>query len=98
MAAVFLDIGKAIDTIWHQDFLYKLFKLDFLTNQPNLLAQFFRNETTVFQQKAICLHQEICKLGCHKVPLSLTLYNLYINYACQTIGINTALFADDTCL
>jgi hypothetical protein len=27
-----------------------------------------------------------------------TLYNLYINDTPQTIGVNLALFADDTCL
>jgi hypothetical protein len=30
--------------------------------------------------------------------LSPTLYNLYINDTPQTIGINVALFVDDTCL
>jgi hypothetical protein len=30
--------------------------------------------------------------------LSPTLYNLYINYTPQTIGVNLALFANDTCL
>jgi hypothetical protein len=30
--------------------------------------------------------------------LSTTLYNLYINDTLQTIGVNLALFADDTCL
>jgi hypothetical protein len=30
--------------------------------------------------------------------LSPTLYNLYINDTPQTIGVNLALFADDTCL
>jgi hypothetical protein len=30
--------------------------------------------------------------------LSPTLYNLYINDTPQTIGVNVALFADDTCL
>jgi hypothetical protein len=30
--------------------------------------------------------------------LSPTLYNLYINDTPKTVGVNLALFADDTCL
>jgi hypothetical protein len=36
--------------------------------------------------------------GATRFRPSPTLYNLYINDTPQTIGVNLALFADDTCL
>jgi hypothetical protein len=44
-----------------------------------------------------CQRQGVCKQGCHKFP-SPTLYNLHIKDNHQTIGVNLALFADDTSL
>jgi hypothetical protein len=38
--AVFLDIEKAFDTIWHTGLLYKLSKLDFSVSLINLISSF----------------------------------------------------------
>jgi hypothetical protein len=42
-AAVFLDIEKAFDTIWHPGLLYKLSKLHFLTDLVKLISSFISN-------------------------------------------------------
>jgi hypothetical protein len=39
-AAVFLDIEKAFDTLWHPGFLYKLSTMEFSTNLINLISSF----------------------------------------------------------
>jgi hypothetical protein len=40
MAAVFLDIRKALYTTWHPDLLYKLSKLEFLGSLVKLIISF----------------------------------------------------------
>jgi hypothetical protein len=39
-AAVFLDIGKALDTTWHSGLLYKLSGLEFSKSLIKLIASF----------------------------------------------------------
>jgi hypothetical protein len=98
-AAVFLDIEETFDTTWHTGLLCKLSKLNFLARMTKLINSF------LLQRKfRVSVEGEISTPRCMKagVPqgsvLSSTLYNLYINDTPQTIGVNLALSADDTCL
>jgi hypothetical protein len=98
-ARVFLDIEKAFDTTWNPGLLYKLPKLNFSTTIIKLISSF------LLQRKfRVSAEGEMSTPRCMQagVPqgsvLSPTLYNLYINDTPQTIGVNLALFADDTCL
>jgi hypothetical protein len=99
MAAVFSDIEKAFDTTWHTGLLYKLSKLNFSTRMTKLINSFLLQRNF-----KVSVDGEMSTPRCMKaaVPhgsiLSPTLYNLYINDTPQTIGVNLALFADDTCL
>jgi hypothetical protein len=89
-AAVFLD-EKSFDTLLHPGLLYKLSTMEFSTS---LSQRKFR----VLVESKMPTPRDI-KAG---VPqgfvMSPTLYNLYINDTLQTIGVNLALFADDTSL
>jgi hypothetical protein len=98
-AAVFLDIEKTFDTLWHPGLLYKLSKMEFSSNliksiSLSLLERKFR----VSVEDEMSTPRDI-KAG---VPqgsvLSPTPYNLYINDIPQTPGVNLALFVDYTCL
>jgi retron-type reverse transcriptase len=42
-AAVFSDIKKAFDKIWHSDLIYKLRELEFSTRLIKLIAPFLTN-------------------------------------------------------
>jgi hypothetical protein len=98
-AAVFLDIEKAFDTTWHTGLLYKLSKLQFSRSLIKLISS-FRSERKfrVSVESEMSTPREM-QAGVPQVSvLSPTLYNLYINDTPQTIGVNLALFADDTCL
>jgi hypothetical protein len=44
MAAVFLNIKKALDTIWLSDLLYIMSELEFLTSLIKLIASFSLTE------------------------------------------------------
>jgi hypothetical protein len=93
---MFLDIENAFDTTCHTGLLYKLSKLNFSTRMTNLINSF------LLQRKfRVFVEGEKSTPWCMKAQgsvLSPTLYNLYINDTPQTIGVNLALFADDTCL
>jgi hypothetical protein len=98
-AAVFLDIEKAFDTLWHPGLLYKLSTMEFSTNLIKLISSFLsQRKFRVSVEGEMSAPRDI-KAG---VPqgsvLSLSLYNLYVNDTPQTIGVNVALFADDTSL
>jgi hypothetical protein len=97
-AAVFLDIEKAFDTTWLSGLLYKLSKLEFSTNLIKLIGSFLSQRKFRVSVEGEMSTPRVMQAG---VPqgsvLSPTLYNLYINDTPQTIGVNLALFSDDTC-
>jgi hypothetical protein len=79
-AAVFLDIEKAFDTLWHPGLLYKLYKLELSSNLINLInSSLSERQFRASVEGEMSTPRDI-KAG---VPqgsvLSLTLYNLYIN-------------------
>jgi hypothetical protein len=76
-AAVFLDIEKAFDTIWHPGLPYKLSNLKFSASLIKLISSFYSQ-----RQFRVSVEGEIstprCKQGCHKVPSYPLLYTIYI--------------------
>jgi hypothetical protein len=98
-AAVFLDIENSSDTMWHPGLLYKLSKLNFSTRIIKHVSLFllqwkFRVSVKGEMSTPRCMQARVPQSSI----LSPTLYNLYINDTPKTIGVNLALFADDTCL
>jgi hypothetical protein len=98
-AAVFLDIKKAFDTIWHPGLLYKLSELEFSTNLIKLISSFLLQRTfRVSVAGEMSMPREMQAWVPQGSILSSILYSMYINDAPQTPGVYLALFADDTCL
>jgi hypothetical protein len=110
VATVFLDIEKAYDTTWHSGLLYKLSKLKFSTRLIKLTGSVLSQRkfrvlvegemsTPRVMQARVSQGSRVMQA---RVPqgsiLSPTLFNMYINDGPQTLGVNLALFADDTCL
>jgi hypothetical protein len=98
-AAVFLDIEKTFDTLWHPGFLYELSTVVFSTNLIKLINSFFsQRKFRLSVEDEISTPRDI-KAG---VPqgyvMPPTLYDLYRNDTPQTIGANLALFTVDNSL
>jgi hypothetical protein len=98
-AAVFLDIEKAFYTTWHTGLLYKLSKLQFTRSSIKLITSFFwERKFRVSVEGEMCTPREMQAEVPQLSVLSPTLNNLDINDTPQTIGVNLALLAEDTCL
>jgi hypothetical protein len=99
MAVIFLNIKKAFHTIWHPGLIYKLSKSEFLISLIKLISSFLsQRKFRVSVEGEISTPRETKSGVTQGSILSPTLYNLYIKDTPQTIGVNLALFGDDTCL
>jgi hypothetical protein len=98
-AAVFLDIEKAFDTTLHTGLLYKLAKMEFSVHLIKLISSCLSHRkfrVSVEVELSVPRYMEAGEP--QGSVLSPTLYNLYINDTPEAIGVNLALFAEDTCL
>ena len=96
--AIFLDISKAFDKVWHEGFIYKL-SLDGFSGDFSLLIDFLTNR----KQRVVLNGQNSSwadiKAG---VPqgsiLGPLFFLLYINDLTENLDSNPKLFVDDTFL
>jgi hypothetical protein len=98
-AAVFLDIEKASDKIWHSDLLYKLSELALSTSLNKLIASFVTNRKFKFlvEGEFSTPMERVAGVPLGSV-LGPILYSLYINDAPAAPGTQLVLFTDDTCI
>ena len=97
--AIFLDISKAFDKVWHKGLIYKLRQYGFSGNLLALLTDFLSNR----KQRVVLNGQHSSwadiKAG---VPqgsiLGPLLFLVYINDLTENLHSNPKLFADDTSL
>jgi hypothetical protein len=99
-AAVFLDIEKAFDKIWHLGLLYKLSELKFSTSLIKLINSFLsQRKFRVSVEDELSTPRNLqAGVPQGSVPRPSTLYSLFINDTPQTPGVYLGLFADDTCI
>jgi hypothetical protein len=98
-AAVFLDIEKAFDTIWHPGLLYKLSELQFSTSLVKLIASFLTNRKFEFSVEGeLSSARRVVTVVPQGSVLGPALYSLYISDAPAAPVTHLALFADDTCI
>ena len=96
--AVFLDISKAFDTVWHQGLLTKIKNLDIKGNMGNFIQSFLQNrKISVKVNNTISNHFNLEAGVPQGSVLSPTLFTIYINDIFENISpnIQTSLFADD---
>ena len=97
--AIYLDICKAFDKVWHKGLIYKLCQYGYTGNLWTLLTDFLSN----WKQRAVLNGQQSSctdiKTG---VPqgsiLGPLLFLVYINDLTKNLHSNPKLFADDTSL
>lgn len=98
-AAIFLDVSKAFDKVWHDGLIYKLIRAQIPRKFVKLIECYLKNRT--FQVKVEnCLSQT--RRTTAGVPqgsvLGPVLYNIYTSDLPRTPGTELALYADDTAI
>ena len=97
--AVFLDISKAFDKVWHQGLLYKLKQNGISGNLLETLTDFLKDR----KQRVVWNGQNFSRKNIEAgVPqgsiLGPLLFLIYINDLPDNLSTNVKLFADDTSL
>jgi hypothetical protein len=89
-AAVFLDIEKAFDTIWHSGLPYNSSKLEFFNSWNKLIKSFLSQRKFIFSEEGeIVSTPREMRAGVLQVAvLSPTMYNMYINDALKQLGFS----------
>ncbi|XP_048003890.1 uncharacterized protein LOC125240087 [Leguminivora glycinivorella] len=97
--AIFLDVSKAFDGVWHSGLIYKLYQLGIPDRLLHLVADFLSNRLFRYRVESTLSAPHPIRAG---VPqgsaLSPLLYSLYTNDIPHTPLVELALFADDTAL
>ena len=99
MRAVFLDISKAFDKVWHEGLIFKLRQNGISGNILNLLRNYLQNRKQRVVINGVQSDWEPIYSG---VPqgsvLGPLLFLIYINDLTDNITSNMKLFADDSSL
>jgi hypothetical protein len=98
-AAVFLNIEKAPDTIWHLGLLNELSELKFSITLIKLIDSFLsQRKFRVSVEGKMSTPRVIQAGGPQGSVLSPTLYSLYINDTPQIPGVYLRFIVDDNCI
>ncbi|GBP87163.1 Probable RNA-directed DNA polymerase from transposon BS [Eumeta japonica] len=98
--AVFFDVAKAFDRVWHAGLIYKLYKLELPDRLVIIIHHYLSNRHFSFRLDNTYSSMRPIRAG---VPqgstLSPLLYSAYVNDIPRpSTGVQLALFADDTAL
>ncbi|GBP91232.1 Probable RNA-directed DNA polymerase from transposon BS [Eumeta japonica] len=98
--AVFLDVAKAFDRVWHASLVYKLYSLQVPDRLILIIQNFLSNRHSTCRHERTHSTRRLIRA---RVPqgsaLSPLLYSAYTNDIPRpTSGVQLALFADDTAL
>lgn len=97
--ALFFDVAKAFDKVWHNGLLYKLYKLGVPDRLVHIIRDYLSDRTFRFRVEGTHSSPRPIRAG---VPqgsvLSPLLFSLYVNDIPRTPRVELALFADDTAL
>ncbi|GFV08496.1 probable RNA-directed DNA polymerase from transposon X-element [Trichonephila clavipes] len=97
--AVFLDIQKAFDRVWHVGLLYKLIKINTPPHLIKLISSFLTNRS--FAVKVNNIHSTNRKINAgtpQGSSISPILFNIYVNDIPRTSQSTICMFADDTAI
>ncbi|XP_045533955.1 uncharacterized protein LOC106720251 [Papilio machaon] len=97
--AIFLDVAKAFDKVWHNGLIYKLYEHGVPDRLVCIIRDFLSNRTFRYRVEGVCSQLHPVRAG---VPqgsvLGPVLFTLYTNDIPRVHGVELALFADDTCV
>ncbi|GFY10626.1 RNA-directed DNA polymerase from mobile element jockey [Trichonephila clavipes] len=97
--AVFLDIQKAFDRVWHTGLLYKLIKINAPPQLILIIKSFLNNRSFAVRVNDTHSSTKTNKGGgaAGRTPLP-TLFNIYLNDIPKTRQTTVCLYADDTAI
>lgn len=97
--AIFLDVAKAFDKVWHNGLIYKLYLLGMPDRLVLTIRDFLRDRSFRYRLEGTYSDPHPIRAG---VPqgsvLSPTLYSLFTNDIPRHPKVHLGLFADDTAL
>lgn len=97
--AIFIDITKAFDRVWHQALRYKLIKIGTPHYIISIINSFLTNRTFSVNVNNHISNPRTINAGLPQgSPLSPTLFNLYVADLPKVNNIQIAQFADDTAI
>jgi hypothetical protein len=96
--AVFLDVTKAIDTVWNHGLLYKLTLLKLPSNIVHTISLYLRGRTFEASFQTATSSRRDMRAGMAQGGLiTLVLFSLYVNDMTSPLDhVELALYADDT--
>ncbi|GFU15175.1 RNA-directed DNA polymerase from mobile element jockey [Trichonephila clavipes] len=97
--AVFLDIQKAFDRVWHTGLIYKLIKINAPPQLILIIKSFLNNRSFAVRVNDTHSSTKQIRAGAPQgALLSPTLFNIYINDIPKTRQTTVCLYADDTAI
>lgn len=96
-AAVFLDLAKAFDKVWHKGLLFRMYKSNFPVNIIKIVESFLSNRSFANKIYGEISNSREIKAGLPQGPcLSPSLFNLFTNDISVNANSKVSLFTDNT--
>lgn len=97
--ALFFDVAKAFDKVWHNGLIYKLYEMGVPDRLVHIIRDFLSNRSFRYRVEGTLSTSRPIRAGVPQgAVLSPTLYSLYTSDIPRYPNVNLALFADDTAL
>lgn len=95
--AIFLDVAKAFDKVWHNGLVYKLYDMGMPDRLVLIIRDFLTDRSFRYKVEGSFSEPHPLTAGVPQgAVLSPTLYSLYTNDIPRLPNVHYALFADDT--
>lgn len=99
VGAIFLDVAKAFDKLWHTGLIYKMIRLNFPHNLIKLTHNYLSDRSfAVRVQHELSTTRKIRSGVPQGSVVSPLLYNLYLTDLVRNTKTITSLYADDTAI
>ncbi|GBP56827.1 Probable RNA-directed DNA polymerase from transposon BS [Eumeta japonica] len=98
--AVFFDVAKAFDRVWHAGLIYKLYSLQVPDRLIFIIQNYLANKHFTFRHERTHSTRRLIRAGVPQGSTLSLLYSAYTNDVPRpsSSGVQLALFADDTAL
>ncbi|GJQ75241.1 hypothetical protein Trydic_g9840 [Trypoxylus dichotomus] len=96
--AVFLDVAKAFDKIWHQGLLLKMHRGGISKAMARLIHSYLRKRAFKIKLEGKRSTLRTAPAGVLQGSVSPQLFSIYTSDIPATVHVNQAIYADDVCI